>query len=449
MNNKYVILPGNTDLNRGDQALIWESVELCKFSGLTGQYYLLECGLNEEEVHKQSWQTKKKGYNFIAPVLLHPGRGKKHGSKNESYMYSKTQIITWGLRAAIDLISSMALLSKLKIINKIGLKMINEQQRESYKTISEANAVILKGGGLLHSYGKITDIYYIYYSLYHLLLAERLNIPVIVMPNSYGPFKGKIVNILLKKALGNAKIVTSREGISREVLREFTNVNSEIYPDLGFFLKNSNKFNAKKYLLKKGVPIGDKKCIGMTLRPYRFPKSDNPKEKYENYISSIAKYIKWLEENNYFLVMVAHTLGPSAHEDDRIAIKDVLNKCTSKNIVYIEDENLDCEDIKSLYSELDFVIGTRFHSAIFAMASGVPSIAISYGGNKGEGIMKDMGLEKYVVPIEEINYDSLVEKTIDLDNNSDQIKLKINNYIIYAESLKNKLSEAIRKEIIK
>src|SRR5699024_1623610 len=66
--------------------------------------------------------------------------------------------------------------------------------------------------------------------------------------------------------------------------------------------------------------------------------------------------------------------------------------------------------IKSVYGECDYVIGTRFHSVIFALSEGTPAIAIGYGGNKGRGIMRDIGMPEYVVEIEDFNFVEIAER---------------------------------------
>jgi colanic acid/amylovoran biosynthesis protein len=54
-------------------------------------------------------------------------------------------------------------------------------------------------------------------------------------------------------------------------------------------------------------------------------------------------------------------------------------------------------DLKKMYSKMDFFIGTRLHSTIFAMGELVPSICIAYHGTKSIGIFSNFGLEDYVV----------------------------------------------------
>ena len=51
----------------------------------------------------------------------------------------------------------------------------------------------------------------------------------------------------------------------------------------------------------------------------------------------------------------------------------------------------------SFIADLDYLVGTRFHSVIFALAARVPCIAIGYE-HKTRGIMRDLSLDGWVLP---------------------------------------------------
>ena len=54
---KIVITPGITDLNRGDQALIWVIKDILESEGIPVEAKLLQSGNNEEDIHMQSRQS--------------------------------------------------------------------------------------------------------------------------------------------------------------------------------------------------------------------------------------------------------------------------------------------------------------------------------------------------------------------------------------------------------
>ena len=43
---KYIIIPFCSDLNRGDQALVWETKRIAEESGFKGKYYLIAEKMN-------------------------------------------------------------------------------------------------------------------------------------------------------------------------------------------------------------------------------------------------------------------------------------------------------------------------------------------------------------------------------------------------------------------
>lgn len=452
MSGEIFILPGNTDLNRGDQALVWETIEVVKEVCPDVKFVLFESGVSKKDAYLQSRQTQLLGHEIVPKILRHPSRLIKSKEHNSEYIsHSIRTKLLWGLQAVLDFFSSSLLLSKIKIFNIVGEQLISHAQRESLRRLKNAQAVIVKGGGFIHAYGKATDFYTMYFSLFHVKLAQRLGKKVIIFPNSIGPVKGIFTRIFVGKVLRNTKLITVREQVSKDYLKSNMGLETLLFPDLGFFLKSKDVQNGSAYLKSKGIPVGEKKIVGITLRPYRFPKSENPKLSYQNYISEIVSFVKTICSQNVHVIFFAHTLGPSAHEDDRLALRDVidtLDGTTQKNTTYIEDADHDCRDLQDMYTHLDVMVGTRFHSVIFALNSFVPCIAIAYGGNKSFGIMNDMGLNEYVFPIEKFTKDDLIISYNKILDNEHDYKEKIKVYKEYLAKqrveLCNKVSEFLK-----
>ncbi|MBV9179535.1 MAG: polysaccharide pyruvyl transferase family protein, partial [Nitrososphaeraceae archaeon] len=105
-------------------------------------------------------------------------------------------------------------------------------------------------------------------------------------------------------------------------------------------------------------------------------------------------------------------------------------------------------ELKSLYRSLDFLIGTRFHSVIFSLTSYIPALAIEYE-YKTSGIMKDLGLSEWVIPIEQVTADNLYKKFTQLSIQSDSYKQKLQevlpNYILKAKNEESKIKEVYHR----
>lgn len=425
----YIIIPGCSDGNRGDQALIWETMRLCKDAGFVGNYYML----SDENVI----QSQNEGITPLKLILPHPSA---HDMKNyDNFRYGHWVKVRWGIASVIDLAKAMPIC----LINQFRLKdvLFSDEQKKTLEVFRRAKAIFVKGGGFLHSYsGTLIDTYKIFFFLYHINLALAMEIPVYILPNSFGPFEGNRVKSMIYSCLSKCKLITARESISREMLKN-VGIFSKVFFDMAFHMQEDleEKIGIKKILLNMGIPIGEKKCVAITVRPYRFTKV-NGEAMYMKYKMAILYLFQWLISNNYFPCFVEHVYDRNVHESDIICIDD-LRKMIPADMKYgvISDKNLDCRKMKLIYSQFDYTVGTRFHSVIFSISSGVPSIAITYGGNKGRGVMRDIGLEEFSIPIEDISGEKLIDMFKNLISNRANVQNRISNIMERARHDRNEL----------
>ena len=86
---------------------------------------------------------------------------------------------------------------------------------------------------------------------------------------------------------------------------------------------------------------------------------------------------------------------------------------------------------------MDYFVGTRMHSNIFATSMAVPTTAIAYE-KKTNGIMETVGLQNYVVEINDITAEELYNKVEDMIINEKKIRIQLSSKIndIHKEILK-------------
>ena len=66
----------------------------------------------------------------------------------------------------------------------------------------------------------------------------------------------------------------------------------------------------------------------------------------------------------------------------------------------------------TIYSRLDFLIATRLHSAIFALAVETPIVAIAYDEGGKWGILDRLGCGNLVVAYSGVNSSMLIQKIL-------------------------------------
>ncbi|MCF6222643.1 MAG: polysaccharide pyruvyl transferase family protein [Flavobacteriaceae bacterium] len=420
---KVLIVPSNTDLNRGDQSLTWASIDLVNSIYKNNKVNIFLYENKNKQSAETNKQTSKLGYPFLTRILAHPGRN----DTKKQVRFTILILLKWGTIAIYDLITTLLLLAPLKTLNYIGFLFLSEDKRKTYKKFHELDALFVKGGGFLHSYGSLVDPYVMYFQLFDVMLAQKLGIKTFILPNSVGPLKNRFARRIVINTFKKCNKIYVREGVSNKFLNE-NNISNFQSPDLGFYLAPSKRCFVN-YLNELGVDLENKKNIAITLRPYRFDGKENADELYSSYISNITSVINYLLKSNVGVTLIAHTIGPSAHENDNIPLLEIYNdNKNKKGLTYLHDIKLDCRDLEKIYSYYDLVIGTRFHSVIFSLNVGTPCIAIAYGGNKATGIMKDMNLGVYVVPIEDPDSEKIINLIGSVFNNLEEYKMKIDTY---------------------
>lgn len=439
---KAIIVPGITDLNKGDQALVWESYRLIKDLNLFSDISILEAGDTQEEKDLLCSQTREKGYTLTKAILKHPRRG-QHISQ-EHVKESKLSYLKLIANGVLDFSSNstVIMLSRNEFLSSI---LFNRNLLQKIQKFRDCDVVFVKGGGFLHAHGEFFSPYLIWYFLFYLRLAKKLGKKVVILPNSFGPFEGITVQEQIKAVLKDCDLIYAREKISAEAISKIVYKEVNVKPDLGFYLKPSNDIEKVNSIMNKYNLSDSDKLVGITVRPWRFPGHKNTEELYKRYIESIAKFAAYITKKGYKVVVCNQSIGPNSHEDDRNAIRDLL--VISNDITWI-NENLHCDVLKALYSRFYCLLGTRFHSVIFSLTSYIPCIAIGYGGNKAQGVMSSFNLNKFVIPIQSVEEDSLIHLFNEIEENYEEIVSKLLKGVRTIESERELMIDEIRKAII-
>ena len=177
--------------------------------------------------------------------------------------------------------------------------------------------------------------------------------------------------------------------------------------------------------------------FGITVRNWNFPKIEDKKRAMNNYINAVSKTMqKIINKYNGTFIFIPQVTVKSG-DDTLIAnkIKDGLPDNIKSRFV-IRTDDWSPVEIKTIIGNLDYFIGTRMHSNIFATSMRIPTVAIAYE-KKTNGIMKTVNLEEYIVEIDTITEEELITLVEKMINNKEKI---IDNL--------NKRIDEIREEIM-
>ncbi|MEN9322389.1 MAG: hypothetical protein RL699_169 [Bacteroidota bacterium] len=418
---KAIIVPGVTDLNKGDQALVWETHRLVQDTNCFDQIYIVSTGDTLQERELLCGQSEAKGYQLVETLLKHPRRGQHNEA--EVIQESAISFLRLAFRAALDFCSQWFLLLICRSESLVSF-FYSEKTAQSVRQFRAAEVLFVKGGGFIHAYGEKTAPYLMWFFLFYVRLGKALGKKIVFLPNSYGPFLGFTVAKQVKSVFAQLDKIYAREALSAQKLGELMGKPIPVSPDLGFYLQMDTSTDALELLKRYGLDPAQQKIVGITIRPWRFPGLPKPESLYAKYIQSVKSLAVHLVESGYQVVFCNQSIGPNAHEDDRNAIREVLHDWQHPAVHWI-DENLPCDLLKAVYSHFYAFVGTRFHSVIFSLTSSVPSLAIGYGGNKAKGIMADFNMPDFTIPIEAVTAEKLQQLFAHLEGSHAQIQSQL------------------------
>jgi colanic acid/amylovoran biosynthesis protein len=259
------------------------------------------------------------------------------------------------------------------------------------RALAGADLIVSMGGGYINARKGLDGYQNIFYVLLPALIAQRERKPVVFGPQSFGPFTSSPQRWLVRRVLLRSPLVMAREGISVSILERCgvpaTHIMEAV--DSGFAFNPGPGRSWREELRVDDNAV----LIGVTARRWLEPAAQ------ESYERALAEVIDDVQSRDlHHVVLIPQVTSDYMADDDRIVEKRVASYCARTPLCV--EEHSDHRDLKNLYGELTYLIGTRFHSVIFALTSRVPCVAIEYE-HKTRGIMRDLGLEEWVIKIED------------------------------------------------
>ncbi len=226
--------------------------------------------------------------------------------------------------------------------------------------------------------------------LFDAQLAIKEQIPLIILPQTLGPFKDaenlKVATRILKYA---SKVYVRDEKFVPEL--NAMEVEYKLTKDLSYFMQPE----------KIDVDIASN-AVGLNVSGLCYSnKFRDLSGKFEHYPLLIEKIIEYFQKNSIPLYLIAHSYNyktPEYANDDMEAIKEVYNKLENKTNVYLIDKDLTSPQTKYVISQFKFFIGTRMHSNFAAIYTDTPVFGLAYS-YKYEGSFDYMGLKGHYASV--------------------------------------------------
>jgi colanic acid/amylovoran biosynthesis protein len=263
--------------------------------------------------------------------------------------------------------------------------------------LRSADLVVGLGGGYLNGTEDLAGTLNIAFLLLPIVLSSRLKRPVALAPQSYGPFGSRLQLWLVKRVLNRLPQVVAREDNSLRQLIE-----AGVEPDR---LVRGVDSAFVPLAMPPLHSVGTNRLrVGVTVRDWLTG------EHAVQYETALAQFIDWLgEQHGADVILIAQVTSSYHGDDDRPVSRRIAERCRTSPEVMLD--RVPYYELRRAYADLDVLVGTRFHSVIFGLTAGTPAIAIEYEP-KTSGIMNDLGLGDWVIPIANVDF-ALLRKTFE------------------------------------
>lgn len=296
---------------------------------------------------------------------------------------------------------------------------------KEFKALAQAmqrSDIAIMGGG-----GYFNDIWrgQLIARLVEIDLAKTMNKKIMIYGQTVGPFAKDISKKYFGRFLNKFDFIAYRDKQSLKTLNNYgfdlnkathTADEANLLPALtqGRSVFGKYGIDASKYTL--GVMI-------QKFRPYESVDGTKPFDDIKNqdqYFSEIEKGLRQIiAKANANVVFI-----PSTSWDIPVceALYQRLTANGEKGIFLIKDEPVN--DFIAICQSVDCMLSTNMHPVILASTNGVPSLAISYF-YKVDDFMSSVGLEDYVIRIDQATAERLTNTFDKLVANFDQAKAKL------------------------
>ncbi len=284
----------------------------------------------------------------------------------------------------------------------------------------DADIVVTVGGGYLRGKPGLASTVTLALQVHPICLAAILGTPTVLYPQSVGPFGNRAQRALVRHALNAAEMVLVREDISMRLIEEMK-VHSEVVRSVDGAFSLSGRATMRNdeciEMLK-----GHKPLVGITVRAWLSGERQTAFEK------SIAQLGDYFVSEGYYVVFIPQVTSVHHNDDDREVAARVRAFMRSEAMVEVITQDVDYVTVRELCATVDYLIGTRFHSVLFALCGLVPACAIEYE-HKTRGIMRELGLEQWVVRIEDASASRLVTMAQELIASREEYISRLNRVI--------------------
>ena len=266
---------------------------------------------------------------------------------------------------------------------------------------------------------------------WEILVARSVGKPVVLFPNSVGPFRTFVGRLLGRLSLGQCSLLVIRDPVSYEIVRRLGITSSKTLTyDTALLFKTTKGKDTCRFR---------KPVVGVS--PGMYSNSLGPRE-LDDYILAHSRALdKCIEEHGVSVVFLPHYISGFPLDDLEIC-RMILERMVHKDRAEIvETESVD--EFKCLLDQMDMIVSSKMHPAVLGVSGFVPVLCIAYD-HKQTGFFSRLKMEQCTIEIGSLSYTSLHEKMNYVWNNRNELSTLLRKTVPFWQS---NVANVIKKAI--
>jgi polysaccharide pyruvyl transferase WcaK-like protein len=332
----------------------------------------------------------------------------------------------------------LAALHRLMPFRAVRDKII--QSNPWLKTLAEADfAGDIRGGDSFSDmYGGVRFLIGCLPGLSAILLRKDL----VLLPQTYGPFRFKISEFLARCILRRSSRILARDAescawVNRILAGRHDKRNVRICPDVAFVLGKCRPekpdtvppLDRNGYGTLIGVNVNGLVYNGGYTRNNMFAlKCD-----YRLLMHLLVQRL--LENACVHMLLIPHTFVPPGDVNSDVeACRQIVASFPGavKDRLHLVARPYDQHEIKSIIGLCDFFIGSRMHACIAALSQGIPTLAVAYSP-KFAGVFQVIGVEDMVIDARRVETETALEEIRQHFQNRERIGTRLRANVASAQ----------------
>jgi colanic acid/amylovoran biosynthesis protein len=258
------------------------------------------------------------------------------------------------------------------------------------------------------------------------ILALREHKPLVLFPQTLGPFHSLIGKAWGGYLLGRATLICAREVLSAEIARNLVEDRTPIVclADMAFLMEPVD--------VLWDLPLS-KPVIGLNVSGLLFGGTRQIQHRsgavlnYATFIETLVRHL--VAETGCSVLLVPHVYAADSARDDLAACQRVYSQLSDLGKkVWPLTKPCSAQEIKGFIGQCEFFIGSRMHSCIAALSQGVPTVPVCYS-HKFAGVMERFSLANWVADPTEETSEQMINHVLAGYEHREEIKAQIISHL--------------------